>query len=200
MSCTVNPPKPVCGESLVQTLSLFLSQERLQHSLRTAQTAVFLARKFSAPVEKAWHAALLHDCARELREKDLRSLVGMDTPEPDDKAWQEFPILLHGFAGAVMAKKLFHQEDEEILEAIRNHVTGTPGMGLLSQIVFLADFLEPGRTWLPAERREELLALSLIGMLKAVLESTFDYLQKEGKRIAKSSLLLYDEVVCGMQL
>ena len=35
--------------------------------------------------------------------------------------------------------------DEEVLEAIRCHITGKPEMGIISQILFLADYTEKGR-------------------------------------------------------
>lgn len=35
--------------------------------------------------------------------------------------------------------------DPEILAAIRWHITGRPEMGLLEQILFVADYTEPGR-------------------------------------------------------
>ena len=39
--------------------------------------------------------------------------------------------------------------DPEILSAIRSHTTGRAGMTALEQIVYIADFIEPGRPDLP---------------------------------------------------
>jgi HD superfamily phosphohydrolase YqeK len=36
-------------------------------------------------------------------------------------------------------------KDREILEAVRVHTTGFPGMSTLAKVVYLADCLEPGR-------------------------------------------------------
>ena len=56
------------------------------------------------------------------------------------------PLLLHGKVGAVLATEWFGLDDPELLAAIALHITGAPGMGLLAKVVFLADFVEPGRT------------------------------------------------------
>ena len=46
-------------------------------------------------------------------------------------------------------KDKYDIEDEEILMAIRSHTTGRPGMSLLEKIVYIADYMEPGRKELP---------------------------------------------------
>ena len=60
------------------------------------------------------------------------------------------PSLLHAKLGAYLAKDKYDIEDEEILMAIRSHTTGRPGMSLLEKIVYIADYMEPGRKELPA--------------------------------------------------
>ena len=59
------------------------------------------------------------------------------------------PSLLHAKLGAYLAKDKYDIEDEEILMAIRSHTTGRPGMSLLEKIVYIADYMEPGRKELP---------------------------------------------------
>ena len=53
--------------------------------------------------------------------------------------------VIHGRIGAVMADKEFGVKDREILRAIHFHPTGNARMGLLEKIVYLADYLDPGR-------------------------------------------------------
>ena len=45
----------------------------------------------------------------------------------------------------LIARKKYGIIDPVILEAIRCHVTGSPDMGPVAQVVFLADYTEPGR-------------------------------------------------------
>ena len=55
------------------------------------------------------------------------------------------PHLLHADVSAIVARDEFGVKDKEILEAVRNHTLGRPGMSHLSCIVFVADVLEPNR-------------------------------------------------------
>ena len=59
------------------------------------------------------------------------------------------PYLLHARVGSYLAKKEYKIEDPEILSAILYHPTGSPGMTLLEQIIFTADYIEPGRKQAP---------------------------------------------------
>lgn len=51
-------------EEMQAKLKSRLKPGRYVHSLGVAETAVFLAERFQADVEKARIAGLLHDCAR----------------------------------------------------------------------------------------------------------------------------------------
>lgn len=104
-----------------------------------------------------WRAAgHLHDALKDAPAGILRGLAGEDLPEP----------ILHGPA---CAARLASEgvSDRELLEAVAWHSTGHPAFGELGELLFLADFLEPGRTsleeWrgalrerMPAARREVL--------------------------------------------
>ena len=60
------------------------------------------------------------------------------------------PSLLHAKLGCLSGEMIsMNIEDEEILMAIRSHTTGRPGMSLLEKIVYIADYMEPGRKELP---------------------------------------------------
>ena len=62
-----------------------------------------------------------------------------------DGCGKAHPYLLHARVGSYLAKKEYKIEDPEILSAILYHTTGRPGMTLLEQIIFTADYIEPGR-------------------------------------------------------
>lgn len=62
---------------------------------------------------------------------------------------RENPFLLHAKLGAFLAMHKYHVEDEEIIGAILVHTTGKPGMTLLDKILYVADYIEPGRDKAP---------------------------------------------------
>jgi len=92
-------------------------------------------------------AAFLHDALRDADPGELRGPAGPDWPA----------ALLHGPA---CADRLREEgvDDEELLEAVAFHTVGRAGLGRLGRFLYLADFLEPGRSILP-DVRERLRAI-----------------------------------------
>jgi predicted HD superfamily hydrolase involved in NAD metabolism len=97
-------------------------------------------------LKKAETAALLHDSAKELSDKSVFKKAVEYGFEIDDMYVKE-PQLLHGAAGALIAKEKFDIEDEEILEAISYHTVPKPGMCDLAKILYVADKIERTRTF-----------------------------------------------------
>ena len=110
-----------------------LSAKRYGHALRVANTAEELARAHGLVPGRSRLAALLHDAARETSSEeflDLADDLGLSVGEPE----RESPKLLHGPVAAELARRELGVEDEGVLEAIRDHTTGRPGMGPLSLV------------------------------------------------------------------
>ena len=57
----------------------------------------------------------------------------------------ESPFLLHAKLGAYLAETIYEVKDPEILHAIKVHTTGAADMSVLDKIIYIADFIEPGR-------------------------------------------------------
>lgn len=119
---------------------------RLEHVRRVRMTARSLAERYGAPVEAAEVAGLMHDYARSLPGDQLLAEARRRQLVVDPSEEQE-PALLHGPVGAALLEEQGLVTDPAILEAIRWHTTGRPGMGLLEKVVWLADYIEPGRTF-----------------------------------------------------
>ena len=131
-------------EDIQNKLRKNLKGSRFIHTLGVEYTSVCLAMKYEEDLEKAELAGLLHDCAKELPEKKMIKIC-RNHGEKISKMEFEQPFLLHGKAGACIAKDKFGIEDEVILNAIRYHTTGRPAMTLFEKIVFVADYIEPNR-------------------------------------------------------
>lgn len=133
-------------EEIIKKLKGQLSVKRLNHSLGVSQTAVNLAERFGADVTKAKIAGILHDCAKEITNDDLFLMadafgIVIDTYE------KAVPVLLHAKIGAHLAEVEYGIKDKEIQTAIALHTVGGPEMTLLDKIIYLADFIEPGRSF-----------------------------------------------------
>ena len=133
--------------------------------------AAELASRHQLNVAQAAHAALMHDlakCFKPQRLLEIAQAEGWDL-DPVEIAT---PHLLHADVGAVIARDEFGVDDVEVLQAIRNHTLGSPGMSPLSCVVFLADSLEPGRGTTP--ELETLRQVSWNNLDQAVYQ-TCDY-------------------------
>ena len=98
-----------------------VSESRYRHTEGVVAKAQELAHRFGADPEKAEIAAWFHD------------------------AYREAGNLEHGPIAADALRRDFGIDDEDILNAIRYHTTGRPGMSLLEKVIYLADSIEDGR-------------------------------------------------------
>ena len=157
-----------------------LKPRRFAHSLSVARTSVQLAELYGENPLKAEQAGLLHDCAKCLPIKDMQR-IAIDNHLTDDPDVLASDALLHSIAGACLAEQLYGMTDPDVLEAIRFHNTGYPGMSRLAMCVCLADFMEPLRESFPL--LEEVRVLSRSSLEKALLLSlvgTVDYVKSRG--------------------
>jgi predicted HD superfamily hydrolase involved in NAD metabolism len=148
---------------------------RYAHSVRVARLAVRLARAHGADARRARTAAMLHDVARPysaerlVAESEARGLA-LDAFE------RSHPVVLHARLGAELARERFGIEDAAVLSAIRKHTLASGEMSPLDTILYLADGLEPGRSFEGRVALEALAFKDLSLALAAVLRSQLAYL------------------------
>ena len=170
-----------------------LLKKRYKHSLSTALTAKELCKLFKIEVKKGYVGGLLHDIARDFDKDNLLKTVSKDGQSINSEE-QEEPDLLHGRAGAVIAKELFNIDDREIIEAIQLHTTGKIGMGDLAKVIFIADYIEPRRKHITKEYLQNLEGKTLNEMFEIVLKSVIDYLGKKEKKVSEKTIQLLEEL------
>ena len=121
-----------------------LIPERYEHVLSVCDLAIDLAKIYYADWQKVKLAALLHDCVKWMSPLELYE-AALNYGIQVDEVQREKISLLHAPIGAELARELFGITDPEILNAIRNHTTGSGTMTLIDKIVWVADFAEPKR-------------------------------------------------------
>lgn len=136
--------EPLSEDEILCVLKKDLKPKRITHSLGVRNTAVELAEIHHLDVDKARTAGLLHDCAKYLStEEKLELCRKYDYPVSEIELAN--PELLHAKAGAAYANAKYNITDSEILDAIYYHTTGKPAMDPISLVIFIADYIEPGR-------------------------------------------------------
>lgn len=146
----------------------YMSQRRYQHTLGVRDLAVDLAQRHGASMQAAAVAALLHDCAKEMK-LSLMQAMARHWEITDDSAEMASSALLHGKIAAVFAQQRYDVHDEDVLNAIRYHTTGRPGMSRLELCLFVADKAEKGRK--PYPGLEEIRSLMFDRLEDAALVS-----------------------------
>lgn len=157
--------------------------KRFEHTLGVEYTAAALAMRYDCDVKSAQIAGLLHDCAKCLTDEKRLSICEKNDI-PIQKLERRNPFLLHAKVGAYLAREKYGVKDADILNAIRSHTTGRQGMSLLEKIVFVADYIEPGRKSAP--NLAEIRKLAFIDLDKAflrILEDTLKYLKDCGGEV-----------------
>lgn len=152
-------------ERTLAWLSDNVPDSRLQHILRVEEMAIALAHHHQLDEQKAAQAGLMHDLAKFFKPARLLQMAraeGLELTSVDEAD----PHLLHADVGAIVARDEFGVLDSEVLDAIRHHTLGHPGMSALSCVVFLADSLEPGRGDTP--ELEDLRRVSYQNLQQAV--------------------------------
>jgi predicted HD superfamily hydrolase involved in NAD metabolism len=178
----------------IQELKEFIqSQEspaRFRHTLQTAEVCAELADRFGMSAIDATVAGLWHDIARGW--SDHRLLAYTRTHGLGALTYEiQNPKLLHSVVGAhqFSSSQLRYDRDPDQIEqvwlAIRWHTTGHHTMGTMGYVLFIADYIEPGRTHLSdADRRKILQLETLEAMMSAVLQMQSRYFSAQGVDVA----------------
>lgn len=181
-------------EALENKLGDILDPKRFRHSVMVKETAVRMALRHGADPTKAALAGLLHDVARPLSDAELLRFV-VDFDIVVDSVERENSVLLHAPVGAEMVRREFNIDDCEVLEAIRWHTVGRPSMSLLAQIIYLADYIEPGRRFPGVQTMRRLESRTLPGAVLYAMDSNIRYLLRRGAVVHPSTILARNDLL-----
>lgn len=122
-----------------------VTERRRAHIDRVVTLLAAWAERMGLPDDEAsrWLAAgVLHDALRDAPLPMLRALTGDGATSED---------LLHGPASAIRAEQ-DGERRQDVLDAVRFHTVGSTDWKRTGKALYMADFLEPGRSFLIAER------------------------------------------------
>ncbi|MGX5377366.1 bis(5'-nucleosyl)-tetraphosphatase (symmetrical) YqeK [Ligilactobacillus sp. LYQ135] len=179
-------------EKLKQSLN---KQSRFEHCLRVEQTAIKLAQLNDANVEKVSIAGLLHDYAKERSTEEFRQVI--QTKQLDSKLLNWGNFIWHGEVGAEIVKDELQITDNEILDAIRHHTVGAVEMTTLDKIIYVADYIEPGRDFPGVDFARNIAFQNLDDAVKFETKQTLEYLMSNNKKIYPAAILTYNSWVAG---
>lgn len=128
----------------------------------------------------------LHDALRDADPDELRPAVPEEFRALPGK-------LLHGPAAA---ERLKGQADDELLDAVRCHTLGCPRFRTLGRALYLADFLEPGRSFAPGwtESLRRRMPGEIDAVLREVVEARIGHVVKNGGTVHPETKAFHAQV------
>ena len=164
-----------------------LKEGRFKHSLSVRDTAVKLAKRYSIDVDKARIAGLTHDCAKNMSDEGILALVKKKAIFIDEISLKA-PQLLHGVAGSLVAETVFEIVDTEILDAIAYHTVGRKNMTPLDKIIYIADYIEPLRSFDGVDKLRKCAQNDLNEALLMCCNNTINYVISKGELLHQNTV------------
>jgi len=122
-----------------------LNQTRYEHTERVMQTALQLAKIYHVDQHEVMIAAIFHDYAKYRPLEEMAQII-KDHGLPSDLL-DFHHELWHGPVGSILVETELGIDNQAIKEAIFWHTTGHSQMTKLEKIIYLADYIEPGRSF-----------------------------------------------------
>ncbi|WML40630.1 bis(5'-nucleosyl)-tetraphosphatase (symmetrical) YqeK [Neobacillus sp. OS1-2] len=184
-------------EKALELVKKQLTAHRYQHTLGVMETAITLAIQYGADEKKAEVAAIFHDYAKFRPKDEMREIiVAQGFPEDllvfNSELW-------HAPVGAYLVEKEAGITDQEVLDAIRYHTSGRPGMTILEKVIYLADYIEPGRHFPGVDEVREMAKESLDKALIKAVQNTILFLMKKNQSVYPETFYTYNDLVTKLE-
>jgi predicted HD superfamily hydrolase involved in NAD metabolism len=180
-------------EKALQVVKEQLTEHRYQHTIGVMETAIILAKRFGADEKKAETAAIFHDYAKFRPKEEMKEII--TTQGLPQNLLEYNSELWHAPTGAYLVEKEVGITDREVLDAIRYHTSGRVGMTLLEKVIYLADYMEPGRHFPGVEEVRELSQDNLQRALVKSVQNTIIFLLKKNQKVYPDTFYTYNDLV-----
>ena len=177
-------------QELLDKIAQKMSAKRFTHVLGVEETALKLAKIYHGNLEKASIAALVHDYAKERSDEEMIALI--HEKSLDERLIAFGNNIWHGIAGAELIKKELDVFDEEILNAVRRHTTGDAQMTLLDKIIYVADYIEPNRSFPNVDEARKIAFQNLDQAVKYETKQTLSFLIEKQALIYPKTIDTYN--------
>ena len=162
------------GDALYKYVVKTLPEKRRVHTLGVITTAKKLAKQLGANEKQVEIASLLHDIAKY---EDYKNYTEFKLPENCPKD------VIHQFLGEFIARTKLNVKDEGVLNAIKYHTTGRANMSLLEKIVYVADLIEPSRTYKMVDDIRKAVFEDFESGFKYSVNEVLNFLQEGGGEV-----------------
>ncbi len=132
-------------EHALKLVKPHLNQTRYEHTKRVLKTALILADIYRVDREDTMLAAIFHDYAKYRPLDEMIAIIKNHGLRADLLSFHH--ELWHGPVASILVETELGIEKQSIKDAIYWHTTGHGQMTDLEKIIYLADYIEPGRNF-----------------------------------------------------
>lgn len=182
---------PLTSDEIVAREKGNMDEKRFRHCIGVSQTSRKLAELNNYNPDKAALAGFIHDYAKQVAPERFIEVIKEQNFDPDLLNYNR--AIWHGIVGAYFIEKELKITDPEILTAIRRHTTADVEMTTLDKIVFVADFVEPGRDFPGVEEARKVAFANLDDGVGFELAHTLDFLITNRKKIYPKTFAAYNK-------
>jgi predicted HD superfamily hydrolase involved in NAD metabolism len=170
-----------------------MHEKRYIHTIGVMETAIELAKRYGVDEKKAEVAAIFHDYAKcrpilEMEEIIKRENLPKDLLHYNKELW-------HAPVGAYLVEKEVGITDTDILQAITYHTSGHEQMTMLDKVIYVADYIEPGRKFPGVEEARKLAREDINQALLYALKHTIQFLMEKNQTIYPLTFQTYNAVI-----
>ncbi len=164
--------------------------KRFKHSIATGILAIKYAKQLNYDLKKAWFAGTTHDITKSKSEAWHRGFLaslgqkGFETPKHT----------LHSLSGYHWLKEKYKIEDEQILNAVKNHTNLAENLSVLDKIIYAADKLSQGRKFIGIQAIREIITKDFEKGFKMIVQRNYSKLCLEKKNISSQQIKIYEKL------
>ncbi|WP_223901564.1 bis(5'-nucleosyl)-tetraphosphatase (symmetrical) YqeK [Lactobacillus laiwuensis] len=167
-----------------------MTEDRFEHCIGVSKTAKKLAELNQYDEDKAALAGFIHDYAKQVSVEEYREVIKTKGFDQDLLNWNR--SIWHGIVGTYFIQRDLKITDTEILTAVRRHTTADVEMTTLDKIVFMADYIEPGRSFPGVEEARKITYANIDKGVGYQLAHTLEFLIEKRNKIYPRTLDAYN--------
>ncbi|TYR82342.1 HD domain-containing protein [Priestia megaterium] len=172
-----------------------LTERRYIHTVGVMETAIELAKRFGVDEKKAELAAIFHDYAKFRPKEEMKRIIIKEQMAEDLLTYNT--ELWHAPVGAYLVEREIGIKDQDVLNAIKYHTSGRVNMTMLDKVIYVADYIEPGRKFPGVDDVRTLAKEDLDAALIQALKNTISFLMKQNQAIYPDTIKTYNDLVLG---
>ena len=181
---------PLSSAEIIAREQNNMTADRFEHCVGVSHTAVRLAELNHYDQDKAALAGFVHDYAKQVPVSEYREVIKTQGFDQDLLNWNR--SIWHGIVGVYFIQRDLKINDEEILTAVSRHTTADVEMTTLDKIVYMADFIEPGRSFPGVEEARKITYANLNAGVGYQLAHTLEFLIEKRNKIYPRTLNAYN--------